>query len=102
MNSDRTRQPVVSHRITTDTRVQPSLTDKHRVDLVERGVDLLPNLCTSENDLAANKDEEHDFGSKHAVDQTREQLIEGHGSFVSNVIEPLPTEEFHPPQARSC
>jgi len=47
--------------------------DKHRVDLVESGVDLLPNLCTSENDLAANKDEEHDFGSKHAVDQTREQ-----------------------------
>ena len=63
---------------------QPSLTNKHRVDLVERGIDLLPNLCTGENDLAANEDEEHDFGSKHAVDKTREQLFEERKMVFSN------------------
>lgn len=44
------------------------------VDQLESVVDLISDLGTSEDNLAANKDQEHDLGLDHAVDKTREQL----------------------------
>jgi len=37
-------------------------------------VDLLTDLCTSENDLTTDEDQKDDLGLDHAVDETREQL----------------------------
>jgi hypothetical protein len=47
---------------------------KHRVDHLESLVNLLAHLGASEDNLAADKDEEHNLGLDHAVDKTREQL----------------------------
>lgn len=44
------------------------------VDELERLVDLLANLGTGQDDLAADEDEEDDLGLHHAVDETREEL----------------------------
>jgi hypothetical protein len=32
-------------------------------------------LCTSQDDLARHKDEKHDLGFDHAINETREQLV---------------------------
>lgn len=45
-----------------------------RVDQLEGVVDLISDLGTSEHDLAAHKDQEHNLGLDHAVDETGEQL----------------------------
>jgi hypothetical protein len=45
-----------------------------RVDQLEGVVDLVSNFGTSEDDLSAHKDQEHDLGLDHAVDETGEQL----------------------------
>ena len=45
-----------------------------RVDQLESVVDLVSNFGTSEDNLAADEDQEHDLGLDHAVDETREQL----------------------------
>jgi len=37
-------------------------------------VDLLADLGTSQDDLAADEDEQDDLGLHHAVDETREEL----------------------------
>lgn len=37
-------------------------------------IDLVSNLGTGENDLAADKDQEHDLRLDHTVDETGEQL----------------------------
>ena len=50
------------------------LTDQHRVDLIKRHVDLLPDLGASQDDLARDEDEEHDLGLHHAVDETGKEL----------------------------
>jgi len=47
---------------------------QHRVDHLERLVDLLADLGASEDDLAAHEDEKDDLGLDHAVDETREEL----------------------------
>lgn len=47
---------------------------KHGVDHFERLVDLLTDLGTGEDNLAADEDKKHDLGLDHAVDKTREQL----------------------------
>jgi len=47
---------------------------EHWVDHLKSLVDLLADLGTSENDLAADEDQEHNLGLDHAVDETREQL----------------------------
>jgi hypothetical protein len=47
---------------------------KHRVDHLESLVDFLAHLGASEDDLAADKDEEHNLGLEHAVDQAREEF----------------------------
>ena len=47
---------------------------QHRVDHLERLVDLLADLSASEDDLAAHEDEKDDLGLDHAVDETREKL----------------------------
>jgi hypothetical protein len=47
---------------------------KHRVDHLESLVNLLTDFGTSEDDLAADKDKEHNLRLNHAVDETREQL----------------------------
>jgi hypothetical protein len=70
---------------------------EHGVDRVERRVYLLPHLhtrtetlvwamqasssprttshlCTSENNLSRDKDEEYDFGFDHSINKAREQL----------------------------
>ena len=51
-----------------------SHTLKDRVDHLEGLVNLLTNLCASQDNLAADKDEEDDLGLDHSVDETREQL----------------------------
>lgn len=47
---------------------------KHRVDHLKGLIDLLTNLCTSQDNLATDKDQENDLGLDHSVDETREQL----------------------------
>ena len=37
-------------------------------------IDLLSNLGTSQDNLAADEDQEHNLGLDHTIDQTREQL----------------------------
>lgn len=44
------------------------------VDLVEGRVDLLADLCTRQDDLARDEDEEDNLGLDHPVNQPREQL----------------------------
>lgn len=47
---------------------------QHRVDELKGVVDLVPDLGTSEDDLAADEDKKHDLGLDHAVYKTGEQL----------------------------
>jgi len=47
---------------------------KHRIYHFESLVNLLANLGTSQDDLAADEDQEHNLGLDHAVNKTREQL----------------------------
>jgi len=47
---------------------------EHRVDELERLVDLLANLGTSQDYLAGHEDKEDDLRLHHAVDETGEQL----------------------------
>lgn len=47
---------------------------EHGVDHLEGLVDLLPDLCARQDDLAGHEDEQHDLGLDHTIDQTREQL----------------------------
>jgi len=47
---------------------------EHRVDELERLVDLLADLGTSEDDLAGDEDEQDDLRLHHAVDETGEEL----------------------------
>lgn len=47
---------------------------EHGVDELESSVDFLADLGTSEDNLAADEDEEHDLGLHHTVDQTGEEF----------------------------
>ena len=47
---------------------------EHRVDELERLVDLLADLRTREHDLAGDEDEQDDLRLHHPVDQTREEF----------------------------
>lgn len=49
-------------------------TRKYRVDQLESLVDLLADFSTSQDNLAADENQENDLGLHHAIDQTREQL----------------------------
>lgn len=44
------------------------------VDLVEGRVDLLADLCTRQDDLARDEDEQDNLGLDHSVNQPGEQL----------------------------
>lgn len=47
---------------------------QHRVDHFESLVDFLSDFGASEDNLAADEDEEHNLWLNHAVNKTREQL----------------------------
>lgn len=47
---------------------------KHRVDDIERRVDLLADLCAGEDNLPRDKNEQDDFRFKHAINKSREKL----------------------------
>jgi len=47
---------------------------KHGVDHLKRLVDLLPHLRACQYDLPAHKDQKHNLGLDHPVDETGEQL----------------------------
>jgi hypothetical protein len=47
---------------------------KHRVDHFKGLVDLLSHLGASQDNLAADEDQKHNFRLDHSVDETREQL----------------------------
>jgi hypothetical protein len=47
---------------------------EHGVDQLERLVDFLAHLGTSQDDLAGHEDEEYNLGLHHTVDETREEL----------------------------
>lgn len=47
---------------------------EHRVDHFKGLIDLLTDFGTSQDDLAADEDQEDNLGLNHAVDQAREQL----------------------------
>ena len=49
-------------------------TGKHRVDQLERLVDLFSHLGPGQHNLAADEDQQNDFGLHHAIDETGEQL----------------------------
>ena len=52
--------------------LQTAHTLKHRVDHLECLIDLLAHLRTSQNNLAAHEDQEHDLGLDHSVNETWE------------------------------
>lgn len=56
------------------TMCEPPLTRQDGIDLVERRIDLLPDLRSGDDDLARDEDQEDDLGLDHTVDQTGEQL----------------------------
>lgn len=58
----------------SQVRAVHALTSKNRVDHLEGLVDLLADLGTGQDDLAANKNEQHNFGLHHAINQTGKQL----------------------------
>ena len=47
---------------------------EHGVDEIERLVNLFADFGTSQDNLAADEDEEHNLRLHHSVDETREQL----------------------------
>lgn len=47
---------------------------EHGIDKVEGLVDFLADLGTSQNEFSGDGNEKHDFGSHHAVYETREQF----------------------------
>lgn len=47
---------------------------EHRVYVLKGSVYLFPDLGSGEDDLPRDKDEDHDLGVRHAVDQPREDL----------------------------
>ncbi len=55
-------------------RTWTKLTRKRRIDRFEGLVDLLSHFGTSQNNLAADEDQQNDLGFDHSVDKTREQL----------------------------
>ena len=61
-------------RTTAASRLDFAEILQHGVDHLEGLVDLLSDLGTSENDLAADEDQEDDLRLDHTVDKTREQL----------------------------
>lgn len=69
----------ILRRAARQSNAQPSfgfatLTRQHRVDLIESRVDILSDLGACQNDLSRHKDQKHDFGLDHTIDQTREEL----------------------------
>ena len=51
-----------------------TLTRKSRVDCLKRLINLLANLCASEDNFATDEDQQDDLRFDHAIDETREQL----------------------------
>lgn len=49
-------------------------TRKHRIDQLESLIDLFTDLCSGQDDLTTNEDQEHNLGLHHTIDQTREEL----------------------------
>lgn len=47
---------------------------KHRIDHLEGLVNLLAHFSSREHDFPAHKDQKHNLGLDHAVDETREKL----------------------------
>ena len=47
---------------------------EHRIDHLERLIDLLAHLRASQDDFTAHKDQEHDLRLDHSVDETWEQF----------------------------
>jgi hypothetical protein len=47
---------------------------KHGVNVLKGSIYLFPHLGSSENDLARDKNEEHNLGVFHTVNQPREEL----------------------------
>ena len=68
---------------------QSPLTDKDRVDLVERHVNLLADLGAREDNLARDENEEHDLGLHHAVNQAGKELRVSCGRHADRVNSPL-------------
>lgn len=50
------------------------LTSEHRVDQFKGLVDLLSDLCSSQDNFATDEDQEDNLGLHHAVDKTREEF----------------------------
>lgn len=63
----------ISVKVNASTR-RSCLTLKHGIDHLECLVDFLANLGASEDNLAADEDQQDDLGFDHAVDETREQF----------------------------
>ena len=50
------------------------LTIQHRIDHLERPIDLLADFGASQDNLAAHEDQQDDLGLYHAVDEARKQF----------------------------
>mmetsp|Transcript_30143 Transcript_30143/g.99934 ORF Transcript_30143/g.99934 Transcript_30143/m.99934 type:complete len:279 (+) Transcript_30143:348-1184(+) len=61
------------------------------VDLLESGEDLVSHLASGQHDLARDKDEEHDLGLHHPVDEAWEEL-----GFIGRVVRVLVREALEP------
>mmetsp|Transcript_34228 Transcript_34228/g.110124 ORF Transcript_34228/g.110124 Transcript_34228/m.110124 type:complete len:202 (-) Transcript_34228:309-914(-) len=61
------------------------------VDLLESGEDLVSHLASGQHDLARDKDEEHDLGLHHPVDEAWEEL-----GLIRRVVGVLVREALEP------
>lgn len=64
---------ISTKKTNSNIRIQ-ELTLQDGIDHLECLVDLLSDLGTSQDDLAADEDQKHNLGLDHAVDETGEQL----------------------------
>jgi hypothetical protein len=71
------------------TRLNFSMLANDRIDVVERCVEHLPRFGASEHNFARDKDEQHDFGRVHAIDESRKEF-----GFVGRVILVRGAERF--------
>jgi len=65
---------LVFHQQVFGAEVHRRHTRKHRNHHLEGLVNLLANLGTGQDNLAADKDQKHNLGLHHAVDETGEEL----------------------------
>lgn len=72
--SDRTGDAFVIHGWHIKVGSDIAKVGEHGIDKVEGLVDFLADLGTSQDEFSTDENKKHDFGSHHAIDETREEF----------------------------